>query len=86
MWLTNRLMDDTPLTTATDAFMHQIASPSAPLIVVSNEIGQGIVPQHALSREFREVHGRLNIALAAQADLVVQVVAGLPNVLKGTLP
>ena len=86
MWLTNQLMDGHPLNEATARFMQEIASPSAPLVVVSNEIGQGIVPEHALSREFREVHGRLNIALAAKADLVVQVIAGLPNVLKGELP
>ncbi|MEM6341566.1 MAG: bifunctional adenosylcobinamide kinase/adenosylcobinamide-phosphate guanylyltransferase, partial [Pseudomonadota bacterium] len=49
-------------------------------------VGQGIVPDNALARHFREAQGRLNIALAAQADLVVQVVAGLSNVLKGDLP
>ena len=86
MWLTNRLMDGKPLSDSVDAFMQDIANSSAPLVIVSNEIGQGIVPEHALSREFREVHGRLNIAIAAKADLVVQVIAGLPNVIKGTLP
>ncbi|MBV1895326.1 MAG: bifunctional adenosylcobinamide kinase/adenosylcobinamide-phosphate guanylyltransferase, partial [Rhodobacteraceae bacterium] len=57
----------------------------APCIIVSNEVGHGIVPDNALSRRFREAQGRLNIALAAQADLVVQVTAGLPNTLKGQL-
>jgi adenosylcobinamide kinase/adenosylcobinamide-phosphate guanylyltransferase len=58
----------------------------SPIVIVSNEVGQGIVPDNALSRQFREAQGRLNIALAAQSDLAVQVVAGLPNVLKGMLP
>lgn len=86
MWLTNRLMDGTPLHTATEQLMQNISSRSANLLVVSNELGQGIVPADPVTRAFREAHGRLNIALAQRADLVVQVVAGLPNVLKGTLP
>ena len=44
------------------------------------------MPENALSRSFREAQGRLNIALAAEADLAVQIVAGLPIVLKGHLP
>ena len=54
-------------------------------MIVSNELGQGIVPADADTRAFREAQGRLNIALAARADTAVQVVAGLPNVLKGHL-
>ena len=85
MWLTNRLMDNLPMQESAIEFMQNISKCSASLVVVSNEIGQGIVPEHALSREFREVHGRLNMAIAEKADLVVQVVAGLPNVLKGSI-
>lgn len=86
MWLTNQMMDGMSLEDGPARFMAEIAARGAPLVVVSNEIGQGIVPEHALSRQFREAQGRLNIAVAAEADLVVQVVAGLPNVLKGRLP
>ena len=56
------------------------------MVIVSNEVGQGIVPDNAMARQFREAQGRLNIALAAQAEVVVQVIAGLPQVLKGKLP
>ena len=56
------------------------------LILVSNEVGMGIVPENELGREFRDQAGWLNQALAAEADTVVFVVAGLPLVLKGTLP
>lgn len=86
MWLTNHLLEEHNLNEAQTLLLSALSASAAPIVVVSNEVGQGIVPDNALSRTFREAQGRLNIALAAQADLAVQVVAGLPNVLKGTLP
>ena len=86
MWLNNRLMEDADLAAARSALLVAISTAPGRLVIVSNEVGQGIVPQNALARQFREAQGRLNIALAAQADLVIQVIAGLPNVLKGSLP
>jgi len=85
-WLSNHMMADSDLTSAQDRLLSDIATCTAGIIIVSNEVGQGIVPGDALSRRFREAQGRLNIALAARAETVVQVVAGLPNLLKGTLP
>ncbi|MFT6024292.1 MAG: adenosylcobinamide kinase/adenosylcobinamide-phosphate guanylyltransferase [Ascidiaceihabitans sp.] len=85
MWLTNHVLDENPLDVAQSQLFAALDDCTAPVVIVSNEVGQGIVPDNALSRQFREAQGRLNIALAARADLVVQVVAGLPNVLKGTL-
>ena len=52
------------------------------LIVVSQEVGLGIVPATELGRRFRDLLGRANQRLAAQADEVVFVVAGLPLTLK----
>jgi adenosylcobinamide kinase/adenosylcobinamide-phosphate guanylyltransferase len=49
-------------------------------------VGKGIVPDNALSRKFRNAQGGLNQQIAAEADLVVAVMAGLPLVLKGQLP
>lgn len=86
MWLANHLFAGSDLAAARDRLLADLDACPAPVVTVSNEVGQGIVPAEAETRRFREAQGRLNIALAARADCVVQVVAGLPNVLKGTLP
>jgi adenosylcobinamide kinase/adenosylcobinamide-phosphate guanylyltransferase len=56
-----------------------------PVILVSNEVGMGIVPEHELGRKFRDLAGWLNQDVAAVADTVVFAVAGLPMVLKGEI-
>lgn len=86
MWLGNQMMAERDLGKATQDLLDALRSTAAPWIIVSNEVGQGIVPDNAMARAFREAQGRLNIALAAEAELAVQVIAGLPQVLKGTLP
>lgn len=86
MWLTNHLLADHPLQERIGALLEDLAAARAPVILVSNEVGGGIVPENALSRQFREAQGRLNQLVAARADLVVAVMAGLPLVLKGRLP
>ena len=85
MWLTNHLMDGSSVVAGQARLIAALDATAAEVVIVTNEVGQGIVPDNALTRQFREAQGRLNIALAARADLVVQVVAGLPNVLKGQL-
>jgi len=86
MWLTNHLLADHDLHAQQTCLFAAIAQCNCDLVIVSNETGQGIVPDNKLARQFREAQGRLNILLARQADLVVQVIVGLPQVLKGTLP
>ena len=66
-------------------FLLALAGRSAPTVLVSNEVGLGIVPDNALARRFRDEAGRLHQHLAAQADRVVLTVAGLPMALKGIL-
>ncbi len=53
------------------------------VLVVSNEVGQGIVPDNPLARTFRDQVGRLNQLVAAKADKVVWMVAGLPVTVRG---
>ncbi|MTI03114.1 bifunctional adenosylcobinamide kinase/adenosylcobinamide-phosphate guanylyltransferase [Roseibium sp. RKSG952] len=86
MWLSNHLLAENDIAQAQAEFLDDLRTCPAQIVIVSNEVGHGVVPDNALTRRFREAQGRLNIALAAQADLVVQVTAGLPLVLKGQLP
>ncbi|MDA3858999.1 MAG: bifunctional adenosylcobinamide kinase/adenosylcobinamide-phosphate guanylyltransferase [Roseovarius sp.] len=85
MWLSNHMLADSDLPEAEAALIAALASCAAPVVVVSNEVGLSVVPENALARRFREAQGRLNQRLAAQAGLVVNVIAGLPQVLKGRL-
>jgi adenosylcobinamide kinase/adenosylcobinamide-phosphate guanylyltransferase len=59
---------------------------STPLVLVSNEVGLGIVPMTPLGRRFRDVQGQLNQAIAAAAPNVALITAGLPLWLKGAAP
>lgn len=86
MWLSNHLLAEHDLKAEQDKLIKALEARKGQITIVSNEVGHGIVPDNALARRFREAQGRLNIALAAKADLVVQVTAGLPLVLKGQLP
>ncbi|WP_245706351.1 bifunctional adenosylcobinamide kinase/adenosylcobinamide-phosphate guanylyltransferase [Ruegeria marina] len=85
MWLSNQMLAGADLEAAQGRLLEAIRACPAQVVMVTNEVGHGIVPENALAREFREAQGRLNIALAAEADLVVLVTAGLPLVLKGRL-
>lgn len=86
MWLTNHMMAEHDLAVETEALIAALAACKGRVIVVSNEVGMGIVPDNALARRFRIAQGKLNQRLAAAADLAVFVIAGLPQVLKGDLP
>jgi adenosylcobinamide kinase/adenosylcobinamide-phosphate guanylyltransferase len=86
LWLTNHMLAEHDLAVETERLLTALAACAAPVAVVSNEVGWGIVPDNALARRFRDAQGRLNQQMAAQADLVVGVMAGLPFALKGRLP
>lgn len=86
LWLTNHLLADHDLIEESGRLLAALSACSAPVVIVTNETGWGIVPENALARRFRDEQGRLNQRLAAASALVVTVIAGLPMVLKGTLP
>ncbi len=83
MWLTNHLLAEHDLEQVEADLLAALDACAADLVIVSNETGMGIVPENALARRFREAQGRLNIALAARAERVILVAAGLPLTLKG---
>ena len=88
LWLSNRLLgsqghDD--LKNVCLGLVDAVKGSATPTILVSNEVGWGIVPENPLAREFRDWAGWLHRQLAAAADLVVLMVAGLPLVIKPDL-
>ncbi len=86
LWLTNVMLGDGDVVAEAAALMAALRAHPGPVVVVSNEVGWGIVPENALARRFRDEQGRLNQQIAEAADLVLGVMAGLPMVLKGALP
>ena len=86
LWLSNQMLSDADLPAAMTLLQDAIATCPATVVVVTNEVGWSIVPDNALARRFRDAQGKLNQQMAAQADLVVAVLAGFPILLKGKLP
>ena len=85
VWLANVLVKEgaAAVDARQQALLAALQARSGDVILVSNEVGLGLVPEHALGRQFRDLAGWLNQALAAEADTVVFVAAGLPLTLKG---
>lgn len=85
-WLTNLLLqeqlDETAILARVDLLLQAARALDGTLYLVSNEVGQGIVPENALARSFRDIAGRVNQRLAAEADEAWLLVAGLPLPLK----
>jgi len=66
-----------------DGLLHILRKNKARIILVSNEVGLGLVPVNKLGREFRDVAGRVNQLVAKHADEVFFTVAGIPLMIKG---
>ena len=64
-------------------FTDRFEALKTPLIIVTNEVGMGIVPEHPLARSFRDLAGEANEMIAARADEVYVTISGLPLKLKG---
>ena len=82
LWLTNLMLAGRDVAAATEALEAALRQREALTVLVSNEVGLGIVPENALARAFRDEAGRLHQRLAARADRVLFMVAGLPMVVK----
>ncbi|QBR71926.1 bifunctional adenosylcobinamide kinase/adenosylcobinamide-phosphate guanylyltransferase [Beijerinckiaceae bacterium] len=82
LWLSNLLLQNDDLASATQHLADSVAKLAGPVIFVSNEVGQGIVPENALARSFRDAQGLLNQALAQACEVVVVINAGLALCLK----
>ena len=82
LWATNLILADRDVDDAKESLVSAIRAHSGALVLVSNEVGLGIVPENALSRRFRDVAGRMNQAVAAVVDEVQFIAAGLPLKLK----
>lgn len=85
LWLTNHMLADHDLSAQGKDLAAAIQAHRGVVVAVANEVGLGIVPDNALARRFRDAAGRLNQDLAAQAERVIFVAAGLPLALKGAL-
>jgi adenosylcobinamide kinase/adenosylcobinamide-phosphate guanylyltransferase len=78
LWLSNHMLAGHDVDQECRRLERVLAAPRGPWFAVSNEVGLGIVPDTSLGRKFRDAQGSLNRRIAALADKVVLVVAGLP--------
>ena len=83
LWLSNLMAAGRDLDEESETLMVALAGTPGPVVLVSNEVGQGLVPMTKLGRDFRDAAGVLNQRVAAAADAVALMVAGLPLPLKG---
>ena len=83
LWLSNIMAAGRDVESEINSLISTLSECEAPVVMVSNEVGLGIVPDNALARAFRDEAGRMNQRLATVADRVVFVTAGLPQIMKG---
>ncbi len=86
LWLSNLIMEHgeslRSVNESLDALIKQLERTKGSIILVSNEVGMGIVPENDLARNYRDLAGSLNQRIAAIACKVVAVIAGMPLILK----
>ena len=82
IWLSNVMLADRDIAIAMDELAQALSNAPGLVILVSNEVGSGIVPESALGRQFRDEAGWMNQRIAAAADDVALITAGLPLWLK----
>ena len=82
LWLANLLEADLDVAAETDVLAAALKNAKADVVLVSSEVGLGIIPDNKLARAYADALGTLNQRIAAVADRVVLVTAGLPHILK----
>lgn len=82
LWASNILLGDHDDDAATARLVQAIGDAAGPVILVANEVGLGIVPDNILARRYRDLAGTINQRIAAVADEVQFIAAGLPFRLK----
>ncbi len=86
LWISNRILQmpaDKELLPAAERLVEAFAAANCPIVVVSNEVGTGIVPENALARTYRDAVGTVNRLVARSADAVIWMVAGIAVPIKG---
>ena len=86
LWLSNLILNDADCAEMIYDLATYLKETKSHVVLVSNEVGLGIVPDNKLGRAFRDIQGIANQGIAAIADHVVFMAAGLPMVLKGPKP
>ena len=82
LWLSNLMHAEQDIPEASGFLREALVAAAGSVILISNEVGLGIVPENAMARRFRDLTGRLHQDLAGDADTVLLMVAGLPVVVK----
>ena len=82
LWTSNLMLAERDIAAATENVIDAIVNAHGPIILVSNEVGLGIVPDNALARRFRDAAGIVNQQVAAAANEVQFLVSGLPLAVK----
>jgi len=89
LWISNLMLETEPdakIPDQVNRLIQAFESADCPVMLVSNEVGSGIVPENKLARRFRDLVGAANQAVAEHADRVVWMVAGIPVSIKGQDP
>lgn len=86
LWLSNLMLAGRDWGAASVELIEVLSEGGAPVVMVSNEVGLGLVPDTSLGRAFRDAQGALNQKIARSCDYVAFVAAGLPLTLKGRAP
>ncbi len=85
LWLSNLMQAERDVGAEMDRLCNYLTDTTTPVVLVTNEVGMGIVPANALARRFRDEAGRMNQAIAVVAQEVVLMVSGYPTTVKPAL-